>query len=628
MRAFARGWRGIALIAILYVYFLIFAQFGFLARLTALGIGSGGLKAVMVAMAAGGILFSLLAPRIRVASDPAMRLRLGLGVSAASALLTLAPLNTVAAGVIAFFIGAGLGVSTVTLVANLDLWVGHDRGILKAGIGTGIAYALCNIPVIFAANPQSQAMLAAALCLAGIALPVNRSAIEDEQSAPVKRSPFVVILLSFAALVWLDSAAFYIIQHTPSLKAGTWLGSTHLWVNAGLHLAAAIFAGVLLQRGRTSATLALAFGALGFACILLHHPQLILSASLFYPVGVSLYSVALVAYPAFLSGAGSREERGQQAGILYAVAGWIGSALGIGMAQNLGHVPAAFVAAAGVVVLLPVLFSMLRPHAREAAVVAAGALAALGVYRVLPAHPAPALTSAERGRQVYISEGCISCHSQYVRPGSPDVLMWGPVENLAQIRAQHPPLIGNRRQGPDLAEVGIRRSPQWLRMHLIDPAALSAHSPMPSYAFLFHDSRGDDLVAYLAGLHGSGVARQRALEAAWQPDAVDWNSASQQEGAEVYARHCATCHDADGAARKQWDGPWATTPPQDLATLRAFAQAQPADRPAEIARFGIPGTDMPGHEYVSSRQIASLIVWLKQATPLTKTEITKRRRIL
>jgi mono/diheme cytochrome c family protein len=625
MRAFARGWRGIALIAILYIYFLIFAQFGFLTRLAALGIGGNGLKVVMAAMAAGGILFSLFAPRIRLASDPALRLRMGLGTSAAAALLTLAPLNIAAAVVVAFSIGAGLGLSTVTLVANLDRWIGQDRGILKAGIGTGIAYALCNVPAIFAANPQSQGLLAAALCLGGIALVPSRSSVDEDRRAPGRRFPFVVAVLSFAALVWLDSAAFYIVQHTQSLKAGTWLGSMHLWVNAALHFAAAIFAGVLLQRGRTSATLALAFGALGFACLLLSNPALILSASLFYPVGVSLYSVALVAYPAFLSGAVSREERGRQAGILYAVAGWIGSALGIGMGQNLGHVPAPFVAAAGVVVLFPVLFSTLRMHAREAAVVAAGALAALLGYRLLPA---PALSAAQRGRQVYISEGCISCHSQYVRPDSPDVLMWGPVEDLADVRSQQPPLIGNRRQGPDLAEVGIRRSTQWLRMHLIDPAACSYRSPMPSYAFLFHDSRGDDLVAYLAGLHGSGVAQQRAREAAWHPDVSAWNSASLKVGEEIYARHCATCHNPNGAARRQWQGAWTKTPPQDLAALHAFAQAQPAEKLAEIAKFGIPDTDMPGHEYLSGRQIASLALWLKQAPPSTKAELTKRRRIL
>ena len=55
------GWQGASLVAITYVYFLIFAQFAFLARLASLGVAGAHLKAVMGAMAFGGVLFSLLA---------------------------------------------------------------------------------------------------------------------------------------------------------------------------------------------------------------------------------------------------------------------------------------------------------------------------------------------------------------------------------------------------------------------------------------------------------------------------------------------------------------------------------------------------------------------------------------
>src|SRR6478672_2859851 len=57
------GWQGVCLVAITYVYFLIFAQFAFINRLSELGILGAHLKAVMGAMAFGGILFSLLTPR-------------------------------------------------------------------------------------------------------------------------------------------------------------------------------------------------------------------------------------------------------------------------------------------------------------------------------------------------------------------------------------------------------------------------------------------------------------------------------------------------------------------------------------------------------------------------------------
>ena len=59
------GWQGASLVAITYVYFLIFAEFAFLKRLQSLGVAGAHLEAVMAAMAVGGILLSLLAPRRR-----------------------------------------------------------------------------------------------------------------------------------------------------------------------------------------------------------------------------------------------------------------------------------------------------------------------------------------------------------------------------------------------------------------------------------------------------------------------------------------------------------------------------------------------------------------------------------
>jgi enoyl-CoA hydratase/carnithine racemase/mono/diheme cytochrome c family protein len=211
-----------------------------------------------------------------------------------------------------------------------------------------------------------------------------------------------------------------------------------------------------------------------------------------------------------------------------------------------------------------------------------------------------------------VSEGCISCHSQYVGPGTADQLMWGPLLTMKQIHAQKPPLIGNRRQGPDLAEVGTRRSALWLKAHLIAPAALSSRSPMPSYAFLFEDGRGDDLVSYLASL-GSHDPSQLQLRAAWHPSAATWSEASINEGAELYAHHCFTCHDAHGTARLLWGTQFRHMPP-NLANLWRIAQNSSPSHIAQVVRFGEPGTDMPGHEFLSDHEITSLVLWLTQST--------------
>jgi cytochrome c oxidase cbb3-type subunit 2 len=108
-----------------------------------------------------------------------------------------------------------------------------------------------------------------------------------------------------------------------------------------------------------------------------------------------------------------------------------------------------------------------------------------------------------RGREVYIAEGCIHCHSQYVRPGTPDEERWGPARPLPEIEKQRPPLFGNRRQGPDLQNVGTRRTIEWQRLHLQFPRMVTPGSRMPSYAHLFGPgpaSAGEALLAYLASL--------------------------------------------------------------------------------------------------------------------------------
>jgi cytochrome c oxidase cbb3-type subunit 2 len=616
------GAQGVALVAITYVYFLIFAQFAFLHRLDELGISGEHLKSVMAAMALGGILLSLLAPRLRSLPSPERRLQLGLGIAGFAALLTIAPLHGAFALIASFLIGASLGLLTVTLVTYLRLWTGHRHALLKVGLGTGTGYLLCNVPSFFTATTQIQAMTSCALCVLGIilaGLSIKHEPDAEEKRVETRPTPFVLVVASFAGLIWLDSAAFYIIQNTTALKAGTWQGSAHLWANGLIHFSAALFGAWLLRRRGLAVVLAVAVGSLAFACLLLLDPARALTASAFYPIGVSLYSVALVAYPSLFSAAATVGERGRQAGWIYAIAGWVGSALGIGMGQNLGHVPPAFVAIASAVVLLPLLSRLFRNRPRELAVTGFVLLVALLVYRFQPAAPVAASPSAvERGRLVYISEGCIHCHSQYVRPDTADVLMWGPVENLDEIHRENPPLIGNRRQGPDLSQVGARRSALWLKMQLTDPNAVSGSSVMPSYSFLFRNRRGNDLVAYLASLHSAGTEQHIADEQRWHLPASALAVADPARGSGLYDRYCATCHNAQGQTRLKWQSQFIESPAVltsgalDAGAAGHTTESARIDHLAQIIKFGIPNSDMAGHEYLSDLDVASLSKWLVQ----------------
>ncbi len=621
------SWRGIFLVAATYIYFLIFAQFGFLQRLDALGLSAAHLKAVMAAMALGGILSSFFAPRLLWPNRPRLRLQAALLGCAAAAAFTTLPINLIAAVVVAALIGLALGTLTVTLVTNLPLWISSGsnaaRPLFAVALGVGMGYFCCNIPALFTATPRVIAFTSAALALIAIAV-AHRTHAElpavAEPAAEPSHAGFFAIVLWFTALVWFDSAAFFIIQNSPALKSGTWHGSAHLWRTGSIHLLAALAAAWLLSRLPLIATLGSAFAALAVACLFLLHPAHAAPAAFLYPIGVSLYSVALVAWPSYLLIA-SPAARARRAGVIYAVAGWIGSALGIGMAQHLHRVPLAFIVIAAAAFAAPLFFTTTFRYRREVAAVILVSAVSWGVHRILvarrPRPPAPSLTAIQRGRRVYIAEGCIHCHSQYVRPNSPDVEMWGPTGNLQAIRHQKPPLIGNRRQGPDLTNVGSRRSPLWLRIHQIDPRALSYHSVMPSYAYLFRgkpgiNNRGDDLIAYLSSLKSPDSAQHlQQVAASWQPSSASNAAANHLNGAALYAHFCATCHAPNGYVRTRWRGSFKTLPP-DLATasLRhipaALNPTQQRLALAKIIKFGVPNTDMAGHEYLPDAQIIAL----------------------
>src|ERR1039458_2574971 len=116
------------------------------------------------------------------------------------------------------------------------------RADASVAIGTGIGYFICNLPLLFTASPETQAAVAAVLCFAGIGIALIPAPMQSKDSESPQRPAvsFPLVLASFTALVWLDSAAFFIIQNTPELKAGTWRGSVHLGANGLLHLGAAL----------------------------------------------------------------------------------------------------------------------------------------------------------------------------------------------------------------------------------------------------------------------------------------------------------------------------------------------------------------------------------------------------
>lgn len=88
------------------------------------------------------------------------------------------------------------------------------------------------------------------------------------------------------------------------------------------------------------------------------------------------------------------------------------------------------------------------------------------------------------GRNVYIREGCYTCHSQMIRPIRDEVERYGHYSLAAESMYDRPFQWGSKRTGPDLARVGGRYSDEWHVQHLIDPRSLVPASIMPGYPHL------------------------------------------------------------------------------------------------------------------------------------------------
>ena len=576
-------WRAAGAVAGVYGFFLIFAQFAFVELLRARGIDAAGEKLALGLMAVSGIVAGFLTARFTVSAS---LLRRSLAICMVVGLI--APLYPGLA--VSVLTGLALGVATVSLAVLLPGWC----GVAWVGLGTGLGYALCNLPWVFLAPPEMQSRIGAGLALFALLMTPPGSAAPGK---PIEGAWWPG-LLGFLSLVWLDSAAFFIIQHEREMKEGTW-GAAMLWRNAGLHLSAAVIAGLWLARRGGRGILPLAWVFLAVAAVAVNGGGSRWLAGWLYPVGVSLYSTALVAWPGYGGESRGGGRVAMRAAWLFALAGWFGSANGIGMAQALHRVPLEFVAVSGLAVALA-MFGW--QHIRSVSAVAVVLVAAWWLS-VEPGQRESA-DPVEGGKRVYLEEGCISCHTRYVRPGDPEG--WGPPSDLAEVRKQVPVLIGNRRQGPDLSHVGARRSQAWLREHFIHPRAFSPDSPMPSYDHLFKDRRGDDLIEWLMADQGDAMAWRIARAASWQPAA---GADDEADGEALFSVHCAVCHGAGGRG----DGPLAVRfakPPADLA-MGAIIWSNGPYGVERVIRWGIPGTDMPGHEILTDAEVRALAAWVR-----------------
>jgi len=132
-----------------------------------------------------------------------------------------------------------------------------------------------------------------------------------------------------------------------------------------------------------------------------------------------------------------------------------------------------------------------------------------------------------KGRNIYVREGCYTCHSQMIRPFRDEVERYGHYSLAAESMYDHPFQWGSKRTGPDLARVGGRYSDEWHVQHMIDPRSVVPESVMPAYSFLARrEIRTDNIAAHLKANRAVGVPytdemienAQTDLEAQIDPD--------------------------------------------------------------------------------------------------------------
>jgi cytochrome c oxidase cbb3-type subunit I/II len=118
-----------------------------------------------------------------------------------------------------------------------------------------------------------------------------------------------------------------------------------------------------------------------------------------------------------------------------------------------------------------------------------------GIVQIIPTilvkSNIPTITSVKpytplelEGRDIYIREGCVSCHSQMVRPFRSEVERYGEYSKAGEYVYDHPFLWGSKRTGPDLHRLGGKYSDNWHLNHMYDPQSTSSGSIMPSYKWL------------------------------------------------------------------------------------------------------------------------------------------------
>ncbi len=149
------------------------------------------------------------------------------------------------------------------------------------------------------------------------------------------------------------------------------------------------------------------------------------------------------------------------------------------------------------------------------------------------------------GREIFLREGCYSCHSQQIRPLRDEVERYGHYSLAAESMYDHPFQWGSKRTGPDLARVGGKYSDEWHVQHMINPRNLVPESIMPAYAFMAEKGVSlNEIAKHMKALQITGVPyTQEQIENAYndamaqaREDSANLDGLTERYGNKVNAR--------------------------------------------------------------------------------------------
>jgi cytochrome c oxidase cbb3-type subunit 2 len=89
------------------------------------------------------------------------------------------------------------------------------------------------------------------------------------------------------------------------------------------------------------------------------------------------------------------------------------------------------------------------------------------------------------GKNIYIKDNCMSCHSQLIRPFKSETDRYGEYSLSGEYAYDRPFLWGSKRTGPDLHRIGNYRTTDWHENHMLNPAEIVPGSIMPAYKHMF-----------------------------------------------------------------------------------------------------------------------------------------------